>query len=440
MGSITPPSPRKPLRVAIVGAGPAGLGAAIALSALPDVQVDIYEKATELREVGAGIRIGFNCWKVLGLLGAADRVRGHHKVNVFHRNGITGEVVGSTQAASLPPRQQPHRVRRTNLQSALVETVPPGIIHLRKALKHLNNLDEGVRLSFEDGSEVEADLVVGADGIRSSVRDAIFPDHTTKFTGTTIWRTLIPLSSVSHLPDVKTYTTWWYGKAGHVYTSPVDDAAEMNDDQRMLEISCRNLVDPKTDTRKRFSWGVPATNETVLSHFIDYSPQVLDALNQAPEGSWKEFSAFAGPRLQNLTGWDNKCVLLGDASHPLSGAFGSGAAFALEDGWILARAIEYTDKHARPWREAIEMFDEIRSPYYSRMYEFLDSQKESAQAASLANADPEKKFEAALKLRADGINMETKVPWIYLNDIENVWREYVENYEREKEAAASART
>lgn len=86
MGSIPSPTPSKVLRVAIIGAGPAGLGAAIALAELPDVQVDIYEKATELCEVGAGIRIGYNCWKILELLGAADKVRGHHKVNVFHRS------------------------------------------------------------------------------------------------------------------------------------------------------------------------------------------------------------------------------------------------------------------------------------------------------------------------------------------------------------------
>lgn len=73
--------------MAIIGPGPAGLGAAIALSDLPDVQFDIYEKSTELREVEAGIRIGYNCWKILKLLGAADKVRGHHKVNVFHRSG-----------------------------------------------------------------------------------------------------------------------------------------------------------------------------------------------------------------------------------------------------------------------------------------------------------------------------------------------------------------
>jgi 2-polyprenyl-6-methoxyphenol hydroxylase-like FAD-dependent oxidoreductase len=59
-------------------------------------------------------------------------------------------------------------------------------------------------------------------------------------------------------------------------------------------------------------------------------------------------------------------VLIGDASHPLSGAFGSGAAFALEDGWILARAIEYT-RSSGGLKEALDIFDRIRSPYYLNM-------------------------------------------------------------------------
>lgn len=76
---------RKLLRIAVAGAGPAGLGAAIALSALPNVEVAIYEKARELQEVGAGIRIGYNCWKVLELLGAAHKVTGHQKDRVVQR-------------------------------------------------------------------------------------------------------------------------------------------------------------------------------------------------------------------------------------------------------------------------------------------------------------------------------------------------------------------
>jgi salicylate hydroxylase len=80
-----PSAQRPPLRIAIVGGGPGGLGAAIALSALPNTEVTLYEQARELREIGAGIQIGFNCWRVLELLGAADGVLGHVNTHVLHR-------------------------------------------------------------------------------------------------------------------------------------------------------------------------------------------------------------------------------------------------------------------------------------------------------------------------------------------------------------------
>ena len=73
------------LRVAIVGGGPGGLSAAIALSKLPNIEVTIYEQARELREIGAGIQIGYNSWKVLELLDAADKVKGHVQEGIIHR-------------------------------------------------------------------------------------------------------------------------------------------------------------------------------------------------------------------------------------------------------------------------------------------------------------------------------------------------------------------
>lgn len=75
----------------------------------------------------------------------------------------------------------------------------------------------------------------------------------------------------------------------------------------------------------------------------------------------------AGPCLKDITAW-NKIALIGDASHPLSGAFGSGAAFAMEDGWILARAIEYSVDSKTGLGDALEIFQRIRGPYYERMY------------------------------------------------------------------------
>jgi salicylate hydroxylase len=138
----------------------------------------------------------------------------------------------------------------------------------------------------------------------------------------------------------------------------------------MFEISCRNVIDPSTSLGKGFSWGIPATKERVESHFTDFDPRVREALSLVPEGDWREFSAFAGPRLEKLIAW-RKVVLIGDASHPLSGAFGSGAAFAMEDSWVLARAIEHTRSEVNGLAKALEIFDEIRSPYYLRMWVLL---------------------------------------------------------------------
>jgi len=165
MGSITP----KPLKIAIIGGGPGGLGTAIALSSLPYIHVTLYERATILKEFGAGIRIGFNCWRVLELLGAAEGVKGHLKIEVLHRNGLTGDVLKVQRRGEEEDRYGPSRVRRTRLQSALREKVPEGVIRLGKKLVQLEDLGEegGVRLFFHDGTEDVADLVVGGDGIRS---------------------------------------------------------------------------------------------------------------------------------------------------------------------------------------------------------------------------------------------------------------------------------
>ncbi|KAG4439333.1 hypothetical protein IFR05_005208 [Cadophora sp. M221] len=412
------------LRIAIVGGGPGGLGCAIALSALPNVEVTVYEQARELREIGAGIQIGFNCWKVLELLGAADKVDGHSTTEVIHLNGVTGEVLKTTGAKKPLTRYQPQRVRRTRLQAALISRVPEGIIKLNKRLSSLENLDAVVKLRFDDGTEAIVDLVVGGDGIRSVVREHIFPDHTIQFTGTTIFRVLIPASSVAYISGIHGVNTWWHGPAGHFYGSPVDNLAETSEKDQKFEIAARSVIDPSTAIGKRFSWGVPATKERVESFFTDYDPRVREVLSKVPEGQWKEFSAFAGPRLEKLTGWDGKVVLIGDASHPLSGAFGSGAAFALQDGWILARAIEHT-RSTGGVAAALEIFDAIRSPYYLRMYEHLDQQKQKIQ--SLKAANPYQSLDESLKARVASFGGEGQLSWIYGNNIEEIWNTFLEN-------------
>lgn len=275
MGSITP-TPRT-LRVAIVGGGPGGLATAIALSKIPDVDVRVYEKDKILREVGAGINIGANSWNVLALLGVADSlVTGHQSNVVLNMNGRTGAQLHRTDRPG--DAAWPHgawatrptiRTQRTALQAALLAHVPAGVLQLGKKLTALVDLDNGdgdgdgggggVRLEFADGAAAVADLVVGADGIRSAVRDAAWPGYRIAFTGTTIWRALLPLGELVARDARFGETGWWHLPASHVYFSPVGEG--------LGEIAAREYQDPAVFGSDKVVWGVPVTNAHVEGHF-----------------------------------------------------------------------------------------------------------------------------------------------------------------------------
>lgn len=412
--------PVKHLEVAIIGGGPGGLSTAIALSQIPNVELALYEQAKILREVGAGISIGPNTWNVLELLGVADSLTsGHATTTILNMNGQTGEEVHRLERAGLETKSRPSiRTQRTKLQSALLSHVKPGAIHLSKKLVLLSDRGaDGVELHFQDGTVAVADVVVGADGIRSVVRDRAWPDYEIKFTGTTIWRALLPWDEVEKLDDRFETTAWWHGPTTHVYLSPVGEG--------LGEIAARAWHDPKIHSASKVSWGVPVTKDHVESHFQEYLPQIRRVLGMVAEGDWREFAAFSGPELSRLTAWDNKIVLVGDSSHALSGAFGSGAGFAMEDGYILARALEYfrNDVH-----RALPLFDAIRLPYYSRMYEYLagEAQKRTAKLKGLGESASYDEQVRVKIIKGGGSDMS----WIYNNDIGAVWSSAVEALER----------
>ncbi|PYH81796.1 FAD/NAD(P)-binding domain-containing protein [Aspergillus uvarum CBS 121591] len=411
---------RKHINVAIVGAGPGGLATAIALSELPYVSVTVYERAPEPREVGAGISIGRNGWNVLELLGAADGVKGAKKQTPFQRNGRTGEpVVPRATPAPLSPEEAKYesiRARRTRLQAALLARVPANIIRFNKKLVSLTDLggedrEDGVRLQFQDATVATADLVVGADGIRSVVRQTLFPDHHLHFTGVTAWRVLVPVAAIRHVADFPTSTGWWHGLNGYFYFSHVDDEP----DRELCEITVRSFNEPEVPGRTA-TWAIPSTNDRVRARCGEYDPRIQAVLDVVPEGDWREFAMAAGPCLPEIQGWD-KVALIGDASHPLSGAFGSGAAFAMEDGWILARAIEHTITSNTTIKDALGIFQQIRAPYYERMH------ASDVKKARALNGD----FDTVIKTRVasfGGAGADS-LDWIYKNDIKQVWSEYV---------------
>ncbi|KAJ5638665.1 hypothetical protein N7528_001055 [Penicillium herquei] len=407
------------LSVAIIGGGPGGLGTAIALSQLPFLHVTLYEKNPEPREAGAGISLSTNAWKVLDLLGASDGVKGGSKSDTHQRNAYTGNIISVIKHPenSAADTRGAIRARRTRLQSALLAKVPDNLIQFNKKLVALENVpDGGVRLLFDDATEVHADLVVGADGIHSVVRRVLFPEHKLRFTGNTAFRVIVPKSRLSHLPDITSTTAWWWGEAGHVYFSDVDDESETDDP--LFEITVRSYKEPDVPG-KTVIWGIPASNEKVASRVSSFDKRVQDAVSVVQEGEWGEFATFAGPRLSKITSWD-KIALIGDASHPLSGAFGSGATFAMEDGWILARALEYSQFSSRPVHDALEIFNSIRSPYYDRMYEHLDEVGAKMQQFKSESTN----FDDFLQAKINNFLYGDK-DFIYKNDIGKVWEDYV---------------
>lgn len=141
------------------------------------------------------------------------------------------------------------------------------------------------------------------------------------------------------------------------------------------------------------------------------------------DGHWREFAAFAGPELSQLTAWEDRIVLIGDASHALSGAFGSGAGFAMEDGWVLAQALQHFNNDVS---RALPVFNAIRLPYYSRMYSHLEA--EAVRRAEMVKDLVEPTYDERVKIKIikDGGG---DMGWIYRHNIAETWEQAIQTLE-----------
>jgi len=164
-----------PLQVAIVGSGIAGLTAAIALRQHPNINVVLYDKATELKEIGASIALGPNGLRTLERLGLHDAIndevafRGPSNIPMIYRHWKTNEIIGGDVHENVSEYlHRTARYHRGHLHQALLENVPHDIIHLGKKLVSATaDPRNGVKLEFRDGTTATADILIGADGLRS---------------------------------------------------------------------------------------------------------------------------------------------------------------------------------------------------------------------------------------------------------------------------------
>ncbi len=317
------------LTVAVVGAGMGGLAVAACLRRA-GIEVAVYEQARRFTRLGAGIQIGCNAMHVLRELGLEPRLRAEtfYPRSWNNRDWQTGEVLFDMLFGQ--PAEEKYGApyllaHRGDLHAALASAVPEDIVHLDHQLSSIEQTaDGGVRLTFTNGRTVEADIAIGADGVNSVVRTALFGADEPTFRDRIAYRTVFPAKLLNGF-DIGDCTKWW-GEDRHIVMYPVKaDRSEVY------------FVTSQPEPGFRIeSWSAEGDVKIVRAAFEGFHPIVRRVLDACP-------SVHRRPLVDRepLDTWVHGHVaLLGDACHPMTPYMAQGAAMAIEDAAILSRCLD----------------------------------------------------------------------------------------------------
>ncbi|MFZ0380810.1 MAG: FAD-dependent monooxygenase [Solirubrobacteraceae bacterium] len=313
-------------RVAIIGGGIGGLTAARALCRR-GIEVAIYESAPELREIGAGVALGPNAMKVLRSLGLEDDVRAiaGRWDWALTRNGKTGRVISKTgreQQASLFGSAGA-TAHRADLLDVLSNSVPSELVTLGTRCIGVEPDGPVAVARFEDGAEVEADLIVGADGIHSVVRASLFGPDAPRFTGKICYRSVVPVEAVPGGPSPND-NAQWLGPHGTIVLYPVRR-------DELINVVCHY----DDEGYRHESWVSRCEQAEVLERYRGWHESLLRIFSAGEV--WYKWALYDRDPIPRWT--RGRVGVLGDAAHPMLPYLGQGACQAIEDGCVLAAAL-----------------------------------------------------------------------------------------------------
>ncbi|OWO97775.1 monooxygenase [Marssonina coronariae] len=353
------------LQVAIVGTGIAGLTAAIALRRHPNINVELYEKATELKEIGASITLGPNGLRTLQRLGLEDCIsdkvgyRGPNPISRFYRHWKTNEIIGEDFYENVSePLHYTARFHRGHLQQAFLKHVPRDSIHLKKRLVSATvDSQGGVQMQFQDGSSSRADILIGADGIRSGVRTAFAPNFELKWSGHTAFRGIFDASLVDSIDGVPLDSTHWWGPDTNFFATRLA--------QNLFTVQGGIYADPEDPVaiskfRDGAPWDQEANIKILREKYLDWNPVVKSLANVTPDIRYYP-NYFCG---SSLPTW----IFGGRVT--FGGAFATGGSLAIDDAYALYRALlsvfpeTATEKpSSEDILRALKLYEDTRRPH-----------------------------------------------------------------------------
>lgn len=321
------------LRIGIVGGGIGGLTLGLALRQR-GFAADVYEQAAELREIGAAVSLSANANRELARLGLLEEIAAHscEASELIWRGWADGRRVASFPLADHGAYEAqfgaPYlNLHRADLQRVLGTAHGPERLHLGHRLVAIEHGEDGVGLEFANGRSAEVDVLVGADGVRSTVRRYVSGEERAAYSGTSAFRGIVPVRALPSLPDPRALQ-FWMGPGAHLLHYPIGPDADVNF-FAVVEGPARWTHD---------TWTAPAAPGAAAAAFAGWHPAVVEMVTAVPHSVlWGLFT------VKPLRMWRRgRVVLIGDAAHGMLPHQGQGANQTIEDAITLAELLPAT--------------------------------------------------------------------------------------------------